>query len=322
MMRQLAFRAIGTDVRLLTVDGDPAGADLVAARRQVQDFERRWSRFLPDSELSRLNASGGRLTAVEADTFALVHAAVDAWRLTAGRFDPTVLEALVSSGYDRSFELLGDGPRPRRPSSAAPKPLADGSDRLPPSPTGVPGCGGITLVPGAQLVGLPEGVGLDLGGIAKGHTADRMALSLVEAGAAGAMADVGGDVRVIGRPPGGDSWLVAVDDPHRPGNDLAVLAVSGGGVATSSRLRRRWTAAGRSWHHLVDPATGEPAAGDVDTAVVLAAEAAWAEVLAKAALIAGAEQGAELIASFGATGLLCLADGSVRRLDGVEAFLP
>jgi thiamine biosynthesis lipoprotein len=310
MMRQLAFRAMGTDVHLLTVDGDPSGADLVAALRQVQDFEQRWSRFLPDSELSRLNAAGGELTQVETDTFALVSAAVDAWHLTAGRFDPTVLKALVSSGYDRTFELVGHGSEP-----------SVDADRSPDSPVDVPGCAGITLVPGAHLVGLPEGVGLDLGGIAKGHTADRVALSLVESGAAGAMADVGGDVRVIGRPPVGDSWLVAVDDPHRPGTDLATLACSEGAVATSSRLRRRWNRDGRSWHHLIDPASGEPAAGDVDTAVVLAAEAAWAEVLAKSALIAGAAVGAELVGRFGATGLLYLADGSIRRLDGVEAFL-
>jgi thiamine biosynthesis lipoprotein len=310
MMRQLAFRAMGTDVHLLTVDGDPSGADLVAARRQVQDFEQRWSRFLPDSELSRLNAAGGQLTQVEPDTFALVSAAVDAWHLTAGRFDPTVLNALVSSGYDRTFEQMQHRADP-------PGPAGRSAD----SPAEVPGCARITLVPGAHLVGLPSGVGLDLGGIAKGHTADRVALSLVESGAAGAMADVGGDLRVIGRPPVGDSWLVAVDDPHRPGTDRATLACSEGAVATSSRLRRSWHDEGRPRHHLIDPATGQPAAGDVDTAVVLAAEAAWAEVLAKSALIAGAEAGAELVGHFGATGLLYLADGSVRRLKGVEEFL-
>lgn len=321
-MRQLAFRAMGTDVHLLTVDGDPSGADLVAARRQVQDLEQRWSRFLPDSELSRLNAAGGRLTQVEADTFGLVSAAVDAWRLTAGRFDPTVLKALVSSGYDRSFELVRDGAEPSvHEGSCTGWDMFPGSARGCVPSTDVPGCAGITLVPGAHLVGLPAGVGLDLGGIAKGHAADRVALSLVESGAAGAMADVGGDVRVIGRPPAGDSWIVAVDDPRRPGTDVTTLACSEGAVATSSRLRRRWHRDGRSRHHLIDPATGEPAAGDVDTAVVLAAEAAWAEVLAKSALIAGAEAGAELVGRFGATGLLYLGDGSVRRLDGVEEFL-
>ena len=201
MMRQLAFRAMGTDVHLLTVDGDPSGADLVAARRQVQDFEQRWSRFLPDSELSRLNAAGGGLTQVEPDTFALVSAAVDAWRLTAGRFDPTVLRALVSSGYDRSFELVPD--RAAHEGSCTRWDMFPRSARACVPSSDVPGCAGITLVPGAHLVGLPEGVGLDLGGIAKGHTADRVALSLIESGAAGAMADVGGDVRVIGRPPAG-----------------------------------------------------------------------------------------------------------------------
>jgi thiamine biosynthesis lipoprotein len=311
MIRQHAFRAMGTDVRLLTVAGDVDGLDLAAACAGIEDCERRWSRFRPDSEVSRLNAAGGRLIAVEPDTFALVAAAVEAWHLTAGRFDPTVLPALVAAGYDRTFELVGAGDSP---------PPA-GAQRWHLDPPGVPGCAGITLVPGAHLVGLPDGVALDLGGIAKGHTADAAALELIEAGADGAMADLGGDIRVAGRPPEGDAWLVAVDDPRRPGDDLAVLALAGGAVATSSRLRRRWHRGGHWRHHLIDPATAEPAGGDVDAAVVVAAEAAWAEVLAKAALIAGAEAGAELIGSFGVTGLLCLADGSVRLLDGVEAFL-
>ena len=306
MVRQTMFRAMGTEAHLMTVGGDPAGQDLESARRLVDDFERRWSRFRPESEVSRLNRANGHAVAVDADTYGLVAAAVDAWHLTAGRFDPTVLHALVSAGYDRSFEQLAPDRPPTRKTRPAPA---------------VPGCAGIVFVPGVNLVRLPEGAALDLGGIAKGHTADRAALGLTEAGAAGAMANLGGDVRVVGTPPEGSVWPVAVDDPLHPGRDLVVLMVTEGAVATSSRLRRRWRRDGRTWHHVIDPATGEPASGDVDAAVVLAADAAWAEVLAKSVVVAGAELGAELLSSFGVTGLVVLADGSTRYFDGLEAFL-
>jgi thiamine biosynthesis lipoprotein len=301
VVQELKFRAMGTDVHLLTVGGDPAGRDLAAARRLVEDLERRWSRFRPDSELSQLNAAAGHPFTVEEDTFALLAAAVDAWYLTGGLFDPTVLPALVAAGYDRSFEtLIHTAVAPAGP---------------------VPGCGGIVLIPGANLVRLPEAVTVDLGGIAKGHSADRAALALLEMGAAGAMANLGGDVRVAGTPPEGDCWLVAVDDPRHPGRDLAVARLAAGAVATSSRLQRRWRQGGQARHHLIDPRTGRPAAGDVDASVIVAAEAAWAEVLAKAVVVAGFDGGTELVQGFSATGLILPVDETARPLEGIEAFL-
>ncbi|HWB37701.1 MAG TPA: FAD:protein FMN transferase, partial [Rugosimonospora sp.] len=256
------------------------------------------------SELSRLNAAAGTPVRLSPDTFALVEAAVEAWRRTGGRFDPTVLAALCAAGYDRSFELVAaDGP-----AASAPAPA-------------VPGCGGIALQHDTGMVFLPPGVALDLGGIAKGHSADRAVAALMASGSAGAMADLGGDIRVAGIPPGDDGWIVAVDDPRDPGRDLAVLALGEGAVATSSSTRRRWTRAGEVFHHLIDPATAAPARRGVAAAVVVAGTAAWAEVLAKAALIAGPDEGPALLARSGAPGLLILDSGALRRCAGIEVYL-
>src|SRR5262245_52626516 len=73
------------------------------AERELQLMERRWSRFLPDSELSRLNAAAGKSVIVSADTFSVIKSAVDAWEHTDGRFDPTIHDALCTIGYDRTF---------------------------------------------------------------------------------------------------------------------------------------------------------------------------------------------------------------------------
>jgi thiamine biosynthesis lipoprotein len=303
-IRRRAFRAMGTDVELLTVGGNEAGA-LDEARDLIVSLEARWSRFRPDSEVSRLNAAAGRPVTLPDDTLALVEAAIEAWRLTGGRFDPTVLGALVAAGYDRSFELvIRDGP----PDDARPAPA-------------VPGCAGIAIQRDTGLLRLPAGVALDLGGIAKGHAADRALAALLTGGASGALANLGGDVAVAGRAPDGGAWTIGIDDPHRPSQDLGTLVMSGGAVATSSRTRRRWTRGGRVSHHLIDPATGRPADRGVDAAVIVAGQARWAEVLAKAALIAGPDDGADLTGRFGATGLMILESGEVRRLPGIEEYL-
>jgi thiamine biosynthesis lipoprotein len=303
-VRELTFPAMGTEVQLLTVGAENPGG-LEEARRLITSLEGRWTRFRPDSELSSLNAAAGRPVSLPHDTFALVEAAVEAWRLTGGRFDPTALSALVAAGYDRSFELVARE-APADPAVTAPA---------------VPGCAGIVLQPDTGLVLLPAGVALDLGGIAKGHSADRAVATLLASGAAGALANLGGDVRVAGVAPDGEAWTVEIDDPHRPGAALGVLKLAEGAVATSSRIRRRWTRGGRTFHHLIDPATGLPADRGVDAAVVVAGAAVWAEVLAKAALIAGPDEGAALIGRFGATGLLILDRGEVSNLPGLEEYL-
>ncbi len=75
-----------------------------AARARVAELEARWSRFIPTSDVSRLNALASLPVVVAPETFALVQLAVEGWRMTGGRFDPTVLPALVAAGYDRSFD--------------------------------------------------------------------------------------------------------------------------------------------------------------------------------------------------------------------------
>ena len=96
-----------------------------------------------------------------------------------------------------------------------------------------------------------------------------------------------------------------------------------GAVATSTKLRRHWTRGDRTLHHLIDPRTGEPAESGLASVTVVAGEAWRAEVLAKAAFVAGAADGAALIEAAGATGMLVTDDGDVVELDGLgPSFRP
>jgi thiamine biosynthesis lipoprotein len=271
------------------VVGDADG--LVAlARRRIEDLEARWSRFLPTSEISRLNASAETPVPVSPETYELIERALDAWRMTEGRFDPTVLGDVLRAGYVTSFEHLP---------TAAPTPTS-GLRR---------GAEHIELDATTGSVCLPAGVGFDPGGIGKGLAADLVVAELLAWGADGACVNLGGDLRVAGDAPEG-SWVVAIEHPWRPGPTARVY-LRDGGVATSSRTRRRWATATGAAHHLIDPTRGEPADVGVLTASAVAAAGWQAEAFAKAAFVAGLPDGLDLLDRAEVGGLLVDDDGAV-----------
>ena len=148
---------------------------------------------------------------------------------------------------------------------------------------------------GTSLVAVPERP-IDTGGIGKGlalRWAAAAALSALPAGS-GMLLDAGGDIVHAGVAPPGGGWRIGVDDPIAPpgvdGPPVAVLALAAGAVATSSVGTRNWTAPdGRRVHHLVDPATREPARTGLIAVTVAAPDPAWSEVWSKALFLGGRE---------------------------------
>lgn len=276
---------MGSSAHLIVLASRPRDL-LRMARSRLRRLERRWSRFRADSEISRLNAAGGRAIAVSPDTLVLIARAVRGWRASAGLFDPTVHEAMLAHGYDRDFALVRS-PAPAR------APIR--------SPRAAPGCGGIDIDLAASTVRLPTGVTVDPGGLGKGLAADFVSGELRRAGAAGVLVNVGGDIRVRGAAPAPEGWPVAVGHPWWSGVELFRAAVGRGAVVTSSTLRRRWVSAAGEVHHVLDPRTGRPARGRIVAATVFAGSAWRAEVLTKGVLVAGditavQELGAEVVA--------------------------
>ncbi len=289
----------------LVVVGGPDGL----ARSGVQQLDRLeslWSRFRPSSEISRLNQAGGAPCLVSGPTRLLVEAMLAAWELTDGRFDPTVGHALEQLGYDHSWPLLSP-------------PI-----RLPQAKPSV-GPGGVTLDLDQGLVQLP-GITLDPGGLGKGLAADIVATELMAAGADGVLVNVGGDLRVIGTAPEGDDWRIAVehpDHPEDPRHHLTHLALTGGGVATSTAARRHWsTRDGTPVHHLIDPATSLPATTTRRQVTVVAGCAWWAEALAKVAFLDGrlpdVQAGALIVERDGSTSSIGQLDRFARQTETVE----
>ncbi|MFN0028302.1 MAG: FAD:protein FMN transferase [Acidimicrobiales bacterium] len=316
------LEVMGSAARLCAVSNTHGGAALRALLdggvTQLQDLEQRWSRFLPTSELCWLNdRAGSGWSRVSEPTFTLLEHMVQGWRATSGAFDPTITTALEAAGYDRSLELLtaAAGLATALPAAAPPV-----SAR--PAPTPTPGLAGVRLDAARAMVLLPAGVRLDAGGIGKGLAADLVVAGLGQRGCDGAMASVGGDVRVCGQPPTGDAWRVEIaaagTAPHRteagfgPTATVASRTVRDGAVATSSVLRRRWqNADGQEAHHVIDPRTGSCSAADLLQVSVSANQGWWAEVLSTAALAAGAEQAAIMLSAAGVDAVLI--DGQGRH---------
>ena len=297
LVAELHFRAMGSLCHVIVLGGPRVLAD--QAWRRVDELERLWSRFRDDSEISELNRRAGSAVQVSPETLELIDRALDAWRISGGSFDPTLLGAVIRAGYDRSFDQMG--------SSAS-----DGSSVL---------LNGVEqIVVEGREVTLPAGVGFDPGGIGKGLAADLVTAEVMAFGATGVCVNVGGDVRVAGPGPGGAPWTVAIEHPWLA-KPLALVGLSDGAVATSTTLKRRWKVGESTRHHLIDPQTGQPSDTDVNLAAVVAAETWAAEVLAKAVLLRGSDHPFDNLGGNGADGLAVTDDGRVTATEGFSAFL-
>jgi FAD:protein FMN transferase len=291
------FRAMGSDAHLVVVGG--AGHLLDDAQRRVEELEQRWSRFIDSSEICELNRHAGEDVVVSAETSLLVERAIEAWRLTGGGFDPTVLGAVRRAGYDVSFEQISA----QRCAAINDSPIV--------------GCTDIFVDGGT--VRLPAGTAFDPGGIGKGLAADIVIGELLAAGVAGACVNLGGDLRVAGDNPNGDAWTIAIEHPSMD-EPLALIGMRAGAVATSTTLRRRWNVDGQTRHHLIDPATGEPSESDLELTTVIAAEAWVAEVVAKAVLLRGSARAFDIVDDQRVQALTIDTGGVIRTTAGFQLF--
>jgi thiamine biosynthesis lipoprotein len=257
-LERVRFSAMGSDCELLGFDLPPGRLEWGVEK--VASLHSRFSRFLPGSEVSRLNAAAGAWTGVSRELEGMLRAALQAYELSGGLVHVGVLPALLAIGYSRP---LAEGP------GAATVP--------PPRPPALPEM--LQVRPARAR--LRPGTSIDLGGIAKGWLADDLATTLGR----NVVVNLGGDLFARGGGPQGRGWPV--------GFAGATLMLRDQGAATSGTQRRRWRLVGDAGregeevHHLVDPRTGRPAHTELTEVSVTAASAAEAEVLAKAALLLG-----------------------------------
>jgi FAD:protein FMN transferase len=299
-MTDATIACMGCDVRVVAAPERPV-ADALAFLR---DYDARLSRFRPGSELCALNADPRAVVPASPLLRAAVGAGLWAAQRTGGLVDPTLAGALEAAGYAGDFahaerlplaDALAAAPR-RRAARPAPEPAAWRA---------------IGVDDAAGTITRPPGVRIDTGGTGKGLAADAAAHRLAAARVPRFAVDCGGDLHV--RAPMSDPYMITVAHPLT-GAAAHVLRVAGGGVATSGIDRRVWRGAdGRPRHHLLDPATGEPAWTGLISVTALAPTTLDAETRAKQALLLGPAGARAVLSDDG--GVLVHDDGAVEVVD-------
>lgn len=294
------FEAMSTQVIVCApeLDEDAERRFAQHAATHFAAVERRFSRFLPHSELSLLNRATSSV-AVSAEMIDLLRDCREHVANTHGMFDPAIGGALVAAGYDRSF---APGALDRDHLADAP-PLARFCELL--------------VDEDARIVLRPRALQLDFGGFLKGRTVDRV----IAAGPAAVLVDAGGDIAVRGDGPDGNGWLIDIEDPDDPKRVVATLRVRDRSIATSAPNRRRWRTGPTRAHHLIDPRSGLPSSSDLAQVTIVAPTTEEADVYAKVAFLLGARGGRAFIADRAAGGFAAVLlgrDGSREIVGDVE----
>jgi thiamine biosynthesis lipoprotein len=262
------FFALGADCALQLFAASAADAQeaAAAAQREAERIEAQYSRYRPESELSRLNAvaqRGGRVDG-DAETAALLDYAAASFRKSGGLFD-------VTSGLLRHAWDFSSGRLPDEAAIAALLPRV-GFDKL--------------EWAAPRLRFLISGMELDLGGLGKEYAVDRAAGICAAMGICHGLVDFGGDIRAIGPRPDATEWRIGIRHPRNPSTPMATLALGSGALATSGDYERFIEVDGRRFCHILDPRTGWPVPGPASVSV-MAPDCLVAGTLATTAMLKG-----------------------------------
>lgn len=274
---------------IVVTDGAPHGNVLIAtAHTRLAQLETMWSRFIPSSEVSRLNASPNTWVPISNDTALLLRHLLEAYRVTEGLFNPFLLPALFHAGYSQSMsdpthEAVGLAKGSTWKATATDVELRHANSQWE-----------------ARLI---NGATIDPGGLGKGLAADIVAEELFALGATGALVNVGGDLRCIGTPGDSTAWPIDIEAINPESPAVATVLIPSGGVATSTTFAKRWQTNGVMRHHVLNPVDGEPLTNALSTSLrassVIASSAVWAEVFATALLVGGSIRGMQIIEQHG-----------------------
>jgi thiamine biosynthesis lipoprotein len=234
---------------------DAALADLTTLDEELSMWERPYV-----TDVMRLHdAAGIKAVQVSADTMAVIRRGIEVAKDTGGALD-IAIGPLV-----KAWGIATDHPREPAPSEiAALLPISHWQD----------------IEVGTESVGQPgtvklakAGMVVDLGGIAKGYAADLVADTLRTKGVKSAIIDIGGNILVMGSKPDGKPFRIGIQDPlaEARGTYLGIANIINQSLVTSGTYERRFTDAktGKTWHHILNPATGYPAENELDSVSII-----------------------------------------------------
>jgi thiamine biosynthesis lipoprotein len=283
--------AMGTSLHFVayttpTLDEAKTRAAIAAAIAEMRRLERLLSEWLPDSEISRVNAQAGEWVSIGPEAARVIERGLWAGRVSDGSFDIT-FQALSRVWKFGSAQEE----RPKLPDRAEVEKLRKLVDYRK-----------VELDEAGQRVRIGKHQQLGLGGIAKGFIVDRAAKVLLSSGLSGFLVQAGGDLYGAGRKPDGSPWVSGVQDPRgEQGRFFAVIELTDHAFSTAGDYARAYVVGGKRYHHIIDPKTGYPATA-CRSVTVWAPDATTADGVDDAVFILGPERGLKLVESLEGVG--------------------
>jgi thiamine biosynthesis lipoprotein len=270
-LRKLSFRAMATQCEIqYTAPGGEAQARKfeAAAEGWVHAFEAKYSRFKPESLVSRINDAAGReWVAIDPETEGLLKMCDTLVFMTRGILDPTALPLIRLWNWKAQ--------PPTIPSAAQ---IAEAMKLV--------GWSKVRREPGRVFLPV-AGMALDFGGFGKEYAVDIVSLIARDHGIVDSLVDFGHDLRASGAPPGRPAWHVGLEDPKAPGKTWGSVGLRNKAIASSGDYLRSFTLGGRRYGHIIDPRNGQPVSNGCTQATVIADTCLQAGMLSTAAFVAG-----------------------------------
>lgn len=278
--------AMGTYMTL-TAYGESAEAALTLSEDRIKELEALWSTTDENSDIYKVNQSGGTRTEVSEETAEILQFALDMAEETNGSLDLTIFPVVTAWGFI--------GGEYHIPTENELTDLLQNADYE-------------KVLLEENFVTMPDGMQLDFGAVGKGYTGDIIAELLKEQGVTSALLDIGGNIQMVGRKPDGSRWRLGIQNPFGEGS-LGVLESEGGAVVTSGSYERYFIGEdGKQYGHIIDPSTGYPAESGLVSVSIIAKEGKMCDALSTAIYVMGLDEAAEYWKDNGGFEMLLVTD--------------
>ena len=239
------------------------------AKAEIRRLEALFSVTNSTSDISRVNSAPDTFVSVSDECFSLISTALDVSDKTNGNFDITIYPAVKLWGFTTVDKYV-----PTKEELDDVKSHIDYKQ--------------VRLDSTSKSVNIPQGVSLDLGGIAKGYISDQASQILKEQGVTSAILNLGGNIKLVGSKPNGKSYKIGIKSPFNDGN-FGIITAEDTNISTAGGYERYFESEGIRYHHILNPYTASPADTDVLSATVIGERGEVCDALSTASIVMGSK---------------------------------
>lgn len=262
------------------------------------EFEKKFSKTVENSDVWKLNHAEGAWVEVSEDTIDILKEAIKYSELTEGAFDVSI--APLTELWQVNGGTLPTEEERKSAMSHVNYQFIE--------------------IDGNKVRLADEKAQIDLGGIAKGYIADKLAELMKERGITSAMINLGGNIKVVGSKRDGSGWKIGIQKPFADSDEvIGSVRIENKTVVTSGIYQRYFEYGGKIYHHIIDKTTGAPSESDLASVTVIGASSTAADALSTACILAGSEKGMALIEDIeGVEAVFVTRDGAITVSSGAE----